>query len=421
MEPVNTGIIGKYPVSDYKHEVVTNPLVSVLVVAYNHEKYIVECLESILAQKTNFPFEILLGEDDSNDRTREICIEYANKYPSIIRLFLHDRRNTIKFNGRATGRFNWVYSLNQANGTFLALCDGDDYWTSPYKLQQQVDILQASPSFSGCAHNTLIFNESSSSLADELIVGTVDKTIFTINDFVRGEIYFHTSSMLYRLSNIKRCAFDFYSESFGDWFLCTKVSELGPIKYINSTMSIYRIHKSGVWSELDEFERLSKNLSSLMNYNRVLDYKYEVSYLPLFIRVSLGNFKTYEKELLELIERFDLSDIMRIIKFLYVGHSQCSEELNEINNKANYLDELVLDKDKIILEKDELIRSADDSFLDKDHEIEALKNEVKEIRDSHEREVMELKSFKEKIESSRVWKIVYFIGKIRSRISGLFN
>ncbi|MFA0037468.1 glycosyltransferase family 2 protein [Vibrio chagasii] len=421
MEPVSTSIVGKFPVRDYKHEVVTNPLVSVLVVAYNHENYIVECLESILAQKTNFPFEILLGEDDSNDRTREICIEYANKYPSIIRLFLHDRRNTITFNGRATGRFNWVYSLNQANGCFLALCDGDDYWTSPYKLQQQVDTLQASPTFSGCAHNTLVFNESSSKFAEQPIVGAVEKTIFTIDDFVRGEIYFHTSSMLYRLSRIKKCVFDFYSESFGDWFLCTKVSELGPIKYLDNTMSVYRIHESGVWSELDEFEKLSKNLSSIISYNRVLKFKYEVSYLSLFVRVSLDKFKLHEKELLELIKRFEASDIIKIVRFLYTGYSQCSEEKNLISNRVKYLDELVSEKDELILEKDELLKDVNDCFFKKEHEVKLLKNEIKDIRDSYEREIIELKAFKESVDSSRAWRVISFIGKVRSKIFGLLN
>ncbi len=96
-------------------------------------------------QKTNFQFEILLGEDASTDGTREICIEYAKKYPNKIKLFLHSRENNIKINGQQTGRFNFLYNLSSACGKYIALCEGDDYWTDPLKLQKQVDFLEANP------------------------------------------------------------------------------------------------------------------------------------------------------------------------------------------------------------------------------------------------------------------------------------
>ncbi len=116
-----------------------NPVVSICVQTYQHVNYIRECLDGILMQETTFPFEILLGEDNSTDGTREICMEYAMKFPDKIRLFLHHRENNIKINGSPTGRFNFFYNFHKARGKHIALCEGDDYWTDPLKLQKQVD------------------------------------------------------------------------------------------------------------------------------------------------------------------------------------------------------------------------------------------------------------------------------------------
>lgn len=110
-------------------------------------------------QKTDFPFEILLGEDASTDGTREICIEYANKYPDRIRLFLPDRRNNIAVLGKATGRFNILYNVFSARGRYIALCEGDDYWTDPLKLQKQFLFIRNDKSIAMCAHDVEIVYE----------------------------------------------------------------------------------------------------------------------------------------------------------------------------------------------------------------------------------------------------------------------
>lgn len=129
-------------VVENKNKVAENPLVTVCIQTYQHVDYIKECLDGILNQKTNFDFEILLGEDASTDGTREICIDYAERYPEKIRLFLHHRENNISVGGKPSGRFNFLYNLYTAQGKYIALCEGDDYWTDPLKLQKQVDFLE---------------------------------------------------------------------------------------------------------------------------------------------------------------------------------------------------------------------------------------------------------------------------------------
>src|SRR5690606_24131225 len=102
--------------------------------------------------QTTFPFEIILGEDESNDGTREICKQYAAQYPDKIKLFLRSRKDVIYINGNPTGRFNFIENLKACSGKYIALCEGDDYWTDPLKLQKQVDFLENNSDFALCFH-----------------------------------------------------------------------------------------------------------------------------------------------------------------------------------------------------------------------------------------------------------------------------
>ena len=129
------------------------PIVSVTVATYQHVNYIRKCLDGILMQKTNFPYEIILGEDGSVDGTQEICKEYAEKYPDKIRLFIRDRKLSqyIGKNGKVT-RFNGIWNRMSSRGKYIAWCEGDDYWIEPLKLQRQVDFLESHQDYSMCFH-----------------------------------------------------------------------------------------------------------------------------------------------------------------------------------------------------------------------------------------------------------------------------
>lgn len=124
------------------------PLVSICVQTYQHEKYIGQCLESLLRQKTGFDFEIIVGEDGSSDLTGEICESFANKYPDKIRLFKRDPKDKIFIRGKKTGRFNFIENLKAAKGKYVCLCDGDDFWTEDLKLERQYQFLDANPDVS---------------------------------------------------------------------------------------------------------------------------------------------------------------------------------------------------------------------------------------------------------------------------------
>ncbi|WP_318643074.1 glycosyltransferase family 2 protein [Flavobacterium ardleyense] len=118
------------------------PLVSVLFITYNHIDYIRQSLDGILMQVTSFDWEILIGDDESTDGTREICQEYARKYPNRIKLFLHKRENNISILNKPSGIFQMTYNILRCQGKYIAVCSGDDVWTDPYKLQKQLDLLE---------------------------------------------------------------------------------------------------------------------------------------------------------------------------------------------------------------------------------------------------------------------------------------
>lgn len=135
-------------VAEYPNTVTKQPIVSVFVLTYQHVAFIEKCLDGILMQKTDFLIEIIIGEDDSTDGTREICMKYAKKHPDKIRLFLHHRENNIEVSGGPSFVFNAMYALYSSKGKYIALCEGDDYWIDPYKLQKQVDFLEANKAYS---------------------------------------------------------------------------------------------------------------------------------------------------------------------------------------------------------------------------------------------------------------------------------
>lgn len=126
---------------------------SVILITYNHVNYIKNSIESIINQNTNFDFELIIGDDDSNDGTREICLDYARKYPDIIKLFLHKKENKRLVLGKMSGIFQIAYNLLHSNGKYVAICSGDDFWTDSSKLQKQYDFMEKNDNFSLCYHS----------------------------------------------------------------------------------------------------------------------------------------------------------------------------------------------------------------------------------------------------------------------------
>ena len=217
-----------------------DPVLSVLLITYNHEKYISEALDSVLMQKTDFDYEIVIGEDCSADRTRQILDEYKKKYPDRIRLLYRSRNY-----GRPT--LNVYETALSCKGRYIATLEGDDYWTDPDKLQKAVSYLESHPEYSGCANPSRLVGEGGEELEEKspLAMYTWDKKDYTLADYRAADIWpGQTASIvtrnfwrdgLYDYTVIYR-AHDFIDDA---WILLFSLLH-GPLYHFDEVMSAWR-------------------------------------------------------------------------------------------------------------------------------------------------------------------------------------
>lgn len=208
------------------------PLVSIACGTYNQEKYIAQTIEGFLMQKTSFDFEIIVHDDASTDRTKEIVMSYTKKYP--------DKFNNIYQNENQLSKDTSSVSrimFSHAKGKYIALCEGDDYWTDPYKLQKQVDFLESNEEYVACFHKVKIL-EKSGDLVDDYITIVPNKHE-TIEDLARDGNYIHTPSVIFR-NAIKKFPEAFFISPIGDYFMYMLLAEHGKFKYLTDTMAVYR-------------------------------------------------------------------------------------------------------------------------------------------------------------------------------------
>jgi glycosyltransferase involved in cell wall biosynthesis len=208
-----------------------HPVVSVVTITYNQESYIGQAVEGALQQQTDFGVEIIIGEDCSTDRTREIVLGYQRKYP--------DRIQVITSNHNVGNRENFLRVLMASRGKYIAVCDGDDYWTDPHKLQKQVDFLETNPAYSLCCHDVeLIFDgvPQTPKIARYLDFA---KDTFSFEDAVRGH-FIPTLSIVCRRASIMDPP-DWYRECIsGDIPLELLVLDKGAGYYLHETMGVKR-------------------------------------------------------------------------------------------------------------------------------------------------------------------------------------
>jgi len=239
--------------------------VSVHLITYNHENYVAQAIESALTQQVNFDYEIVVGEDCSTDRTRDIVIELAKAHPKRIRLLLRGK------NLEGLGKNNFIDTLNACKGEYVALLDGDDYWTSRDKLQRQVDFLESHPDCSLCFHDAIVVNDHGS---EHRLYPPDQKEISTLEDLITAGTFPVTSTVLFRNSLLGPLPDSFYRAFNGDWMLDVLLAERGSLGYINEPMSAYRMHDGGVGSRLSEIQRTRSHIESYKTIDAHLNHKY---------------------------------------------------------------------------------------------------------------------------------------------------
>ena len=266
---------------------------SVLVPTFNHGKFIARMLEGALNQHTNFDYEIIIGDDASTDENALIISEYAEKFPDKIKAFLHAKNLGPEQPRELGGKNNVGFLFSQAKSEYIALCEGDDYWKDPLKLQKQVDFLDGNLDYSLCHHQMEVIYEDNSPSHSFNTDCQKDSTI--IKDLLADKDWFlGTASTVFRNVFTYGMPNWWWKTASGDLGIFIEVAKYGKIKYFPESMAVYRKHRGGMTNihtsqnrfflqnRMEMFQHLDKYLGfqySEIITETVLKYKNELSLL----------------------------------------------------------------------------------------------------------------------------------------------
>jgi len=239
------------PMNDGSHTDTPPPMVSVCMLTYNHGAYVAQAIEGVLAQQTGFSCELVIGDDGSTDNTQSVCERFAAENPGRIVCVMRPK------NLGAMANFRDIYA--RCRGRYLALCEGDDYWTDPRKLARQVAAMEQNPAWSGCCHRA----EAVSETGPRVIFPTGPMPAELTFEALSGGNKMHTCSVMYRRGLVPSIPIWFDTLPMGDWPLHLLHAAQGPIGFLDEVMSVYRVHSGGMWSGLSETERIDLTLKAM--------------------------------------------------------------------------------------------------------------------------------------------------------------
>ncbi len=282
------------------------PVVSVYMITYNHGNFIAQAIEGVLMQQTNFSVELVIGEDCSTDNTRQVCLEYKEKYPDRIKLVLSEKNLGVGKNGLNT--------FAACLGKYIAICEGDDYWTDPLKLQKQVDFLESHPDYTICGGRYMVLEDGKPELREQ------DWMIRGMKKYPKGRTvnlndYFDTYLLWMLTICVRRdCLSDMSKFKLGkDDVLYSVALDHGKGFVFSDYFGVYRLHQGGVWT--------GKTIKQRLQENEV--FLHEL--YPHFADKSRSLRKKYFKEIVglrffELTESNHLfKDYMKMVRFVFSG------------------------------------------------------------------------------------------------------
>ncbi|HYJ85716.1 MAG TPA: glycosyltransferase [Pyrinomonadaceae bacterium] len=239
---------------------------SVCLITFNHERFIAEALQSAVEQQTDFEYEIVVSDDCSTDATRKIITEFQGRYPDKIRLAFPEKNLGVNA--------NLAMTIQACRGQYVALLEGDDYWTSPTKLQEQVSFLDANPACAICFHAVRVFHDDGST-ESHISPRFGHKKIFTLEDLLRLGNFIPTCSTVFRNRLFDEFPDWFYELRIADFSLHVFNAQYGKVGYIGKVMGAYRVHSGGTFS-LENESRNAQEVIRLYDYlNGHLGPKYD--------------------------------------------------------------------------------------------------------------------------------------------------
>lgn len=247
-------------------------LVDVIVPVYNHERYIEVTLNSMVEQITDFRYRVIPSDDCSTDGTRAILRRLAAAHPDKIFPVYREKNGGAIANG---------YSLlNAATAKYVAICDGDDYWIDPHKLQKQVDFLEANPDFSMCFTDVKIKDETGLNQPRERFFARLEKDVFTIEDFILADQQIVPTLTIMVRNVMPKPVPEFYLTILsGDIFIQIMTADKGKAKYMDEQMGVYRNNSGGVTKSEENLRKGDEKLVEMyLHLNEYLGRRYEKTF-----------------------------------------------------------------------------------------------------------------------------------------------
>ena len=248
--------------------------VSILCMVYNHEKYLRECLNSLVNQKTTFAYEILVHDDASKDNSKKIIEEFYHKYPSKIVPVYEEENQYSK-----GVKINQEILLPKARGKYFCFCEGDDYLISNHKLQMQYDFLEKHPDYSFCVHNSIAVNEQGEKIYD--IFPLKEGGDLTCEDFIKNKGEFVATNSIFSRMSLALNLPNYFKNMTLDYIWQIYLSSCGKTYCLKEQLSAYRFNRAGSWSERNFNDRefsisfKRKLVHELNLMNEEMNYKYD--------------------------------------------------------------------------------------------------------------------------------------------------
>jgi glycosyltransferase involved in cell wall biosynthesis len=241
-------------------------LISVCMITYNHQDYIVEAIESVLKQSVSFPIEFIIAEDNSSDGTRAICENYARQYPDVVKLLPREANLGMMK--------NFLRAWRGCRGKYIAFMEGDDYWTDPLKLQKQIDFLESNKDYSACFHNVRMKLERDNEKRDWILHESLPKDSFDTEDML-GPWFIPSLSFVFVNYPDFVLPEWFFSCKYGDLPFMLLLSLRGKFKYFQEVMGVYRLHNNGASSKHKAYDKVILMIYIYENFNVHTSYKYQ--------------------------------------------------------------------------------------------------------------------------------------------------
>lgn len=302
-------------------------LVDIVMMVYNHEKFLKDSIEGVVHQATNFKYRLIIGEDCSTDNSRAIIQDYAHKYPDKIFPVLNEKN--------LGSRENSVKLLMLTTAKYICLCEGDDYWIDMHKLQKQVDFMEANPDFSMCFTDVQIVDEMGWNRPREEYFPRIQKDVLTIDDFILSYVsVIPTPTIMFR-NIFPRPLPSFFTKTVsGDICVHLLIADKGKTKYLPDITAVYRNHAGGI-TKTDEViaKAYDMRIDTYEDANAYFNYRYNDQFrkqLLVMIKVrmifgskglefipKLKNFRRNFGKYLKYSDKINVKEIIYYIAVLF--------------------------------------------------------------------------------------------------------